>query len=38
MINSGECVPVYIVVTDNREGGRKGGRERERERENADHM
>ena len=36
MINSGECVPVCIVVTDNREGEREG-RERERERGNADH-
>ena len=28
MINSGECVPVCIVVTDNRKGEREGGRER----------
>ena len=33
MINNGECVPVCIVVTDNRDQGRKEGREGERGRE-----
>ena len=33
MINSGKCVPVCIVVTDNRDRGRKEGREGE----SADH-